>query len=107
MAYVIPVAALIVDEQAAASILSEPSNFFENPNNDRFAGLEDLTRITGAPIQSFTDESQDIYYIGLYIEDDWRIDIDATLLSKAAALKAQYPHALVQSAQLAVVSQFN
>lgn len=107
MAYTIPVAALIVDERAAAATLNLPADHFENTGAHHIdSEVDALAQITGAPIETFSDENGDIFYIGLQIEEDWRIDIDAALASKAAALKAQYPHPLVQSAQLAVVSQF-
>lgn len=106
MAYVIPVAALVLDHAAAAAALNYPSNYFDNPSNDRWDGIEALRTLTGAPVESFSDEDQEIFYVGLRIKDDWRIDIDTTLLSEAAALKAKYLHPLVQSATLAVVSQF-
>lgn len=111
MAYVIPVAALILDHQAAAAALNDPAkyppDYFDNPRHDRWEGLEELQKVTGAPVESFSDENQEIYYIGLQIESDWRIDINAALVAKSAALKKQYPHPLVQAATLAVVSQFN
>lgn len=106
MAYVIPVAALILDHAAAAVAVNRPSDYFDNPRNDRWEGIEALEQLTGAPIENFSDEDQDIYYVGIQIESDWRIDINAALAAKAVALKAQYPHPLVQAAELAVVSQF-
>lgn len=106
MAYVIPVAAWVFDEKAAAAAINEPTDYFENPKYDRYLGIEALGKLTGAPVESFTDESEDIYYLGLRIEDDWRIEIGPAFLAKAVAIKNQYPHPLVQSATLAVVSQF-
>lgn len=106
MAYTIPVAALLFDEQAAAAAINEPANYFEDASNDRYDGIEALQQLTGAPVTQFSDEDGDVYYLGLQIEDDWRIDINPALLAKATALKAQYQHPLVQAAELAVVSQF-
>lgn len=106
MAYDIPVAALILDEALAASLINEDSNFFENESNDRHDGVERLAKITGAPISSFSSEDGSVYFIGLHLEEDWRIDINGSLITKAAAAKTQYPHPLVQSAKLAVVSTF-
>lgn len=107
MAYDIPVAALVFDHQAAAALIGEPSDYFDNERMDRYDGLERLMKLTGLPVENFSSEDQSIYYIGLAVFSDFRIDIDAALISKAAALKAKYPHPLVESSQLAVVSQFN
>jgi hypothetical protein len=106
MAYTIPVAALLLDEKAAAAAINKPPDYFEDSRNDRWQGIQMLQQLTGAPVESFTDENQDIYYLGLRIEENWRIDIDTVLLNKAIALRAQYPHHLVSAARLAVVSEF-
>lgn len=106
MAYTIPVVALVIDEKAAAAALNEKPDYFEDPRNDRYLGVDALAKLTGAPVTYFADEDQDLYYIGLQVEEDFRIDLGPTLISKAASLRAQYSHPLVQSAQLAVVSTF-
>jgi hypothetical protein len=107
MAYTIPVVALLLDEKAAAAAINEPPDYFTNFRNyNRYDGVEKLQRLTGAPIQNFSDENQEFFYVGIQVTSDWRIDIDAALLKKAAALKQQYDHPLVQAAQLSVVSEF-
>lgn len=106
MAYVIPVAALVLDHAAAAAALNLPADFFDNPRNDRYPEVERLATLTGAPVQEFCDESQDIYYLGIHLEEDWRIDIDSALIAKSMAAFKQYDHPLIQGARLAVVSTF-
>lgn len=106
MAYTIPVAALVLDAIAAATALNLAPDFFEDRDNDRWEAIEDLSKLTGAPISSFSDEEGDIFYIGIQISSDWYIRIDAALLAQEAKLKAKYGHPLVQAGHLAVVSEF-
>lgn len=107
MAYDIPVAVLLIDHQAAAALIGESSNYFDDDSNDRCDGVERLAKVTKAPINSFALEDGSVYHLGIYLDSDFCILIDAALASKAASTKNQYDHPLVQSAKLAVVSQFN
>lgn len=106
MAYTIPVAALIFDETQAALALKRPSDFFQHSRNPRWDAVEDLVKLTGAPVESFTDEEGEIFYFGIRLTSDWRIDITPKLIGQAQALRKQYQHPLVQLASLAVVSEF-
>lgn len=107
MAYTIPVVALVFDPTEAARAIGYTDDFFEDPDEDRWEGVEELAKLTGAPVSSFSDEEGDLYYIGLQVESDFFVKIDDKLLAKAHALKVKYAHPLVQNAELAVVSEFN
>lgn len=107
MAYTIPVAALVLDHQAAALAINEPSDYFDNDRNDREDGLEKLELLTGAPVQCFASEDYSVFYVGLYVDSDWCIEINSNLIASAAKIKSANSHPLIQSAKLAVVSQFN
>lgn len=107
MAYTIPVVALILDHQAAATAIGEPPDFFDNENNDRWAGAEALEQLTGASISIFSSEDESIFYVGVRIEEEFYIPIDMALATKANAIRQANPHPLIQSATVAVVSQFN
>lgn len=106
MAYDIPVAILLVDHAAAAALVNEPADFFDEDANDRWDAVERLAQVTGAPISSFALEDGSVFHLGLRIKDDFCIRIDSQLLSDAVALRKQYPHPLIQASELAVVSQF-
>ena len=107
MAYTIAVVALILDHQAAAAAINEPADYFDNDQNDRYDGVERLQQLTGADIEAFSYEDGDIYYVGIQIESEFYMPIDAALLNKALAVKQANSHPLVQSATLAVVGDFN
>lgn len=108
MAYVIPVVALVLDHQAAAAAINEPADYFDNPNNDRWDGVHRLQQVVGPDVTYFADEDGDeIFFVGIEVDSDWCIPLDATLANKVKAIKQANQHPLVQSATLAVVSQFN
>lgn len=107
MAYTIPVAAFIIDEAAAAALIGESPDFFEDDSNDRWNGVERLSKIVGHEIDIFSSEDESVWYMGVEIHEDWRIDIDNTLMNKAAAIKAKFKHPLLlDNVKVAVVSQF-
>ncbi len=107
MAYDIPVAILAVDHQAAAALIGEKPDFFDNERNDRYDGVTRLTQVTNAPVTYWATEDESVYYLGVYVDSDWRIDINAALAAKAAQVRNQHDHPLIKAARLAVVVQFN
>lgn len=106
MAYQIPVAAWVFDHAAAAAVIGEPADYFDDYRNDRYDGLERLAQATGLPVDRFATEDESVYYIGIHVDEEWRIDLDQELVRKAAAVLRQHPHPLMESARLAVVSGF-
>lgn len=106
MAYTIPVVALIIDPTSAANALGLDPGYFEDQDEYRREGVEDLAALTAAPVTAFSDEDGDCFYVGIELASDFYVEIDSTLLSRAVALKGKYPHPLIQAAKLAVVSRF-
>ena len=106
MAYTIPVLALILDDSSIEQALGLEAGYMADYDNDRYEVAEQLSKLTGAPFSTFSDEEGDLFFVGISLASEFEIVLDAAMLAKEATVKKNYPHPLVQATRLTVVSTF-